>query len=70
MLIINPNDAVFVSLSQRMMLQNVAPAAATNDLYKNEVPYDLFCPKIGHKITKRVCKSCGIYYPAIIRQQL
>ena len=62
--ITNPQDASFATLSQRMTLEKLAPNSAKNPLFKNEVPYDLFCPKVSNEITRRVCKTCGIYFPS------
>ena len=62
--IIMPHDVTFATLSQRLILENLAPEAAKNPLFKNEVPYDLFCPKVYHEITRRVCIECGVYFPS------
>jgi hypothetical protein len=56
---VGSGDGIFGSLFHRIALSAIEPR---HD-YK-AMPFDLYCPSVSGQIHKRVCFSCGKYFPS------
>ena len=52
--------SVFVRLA---LSKDILPRSADN--YPKGLPYDFACPSVQDKISKRICKECGLYLATI-----